>query len=164
MLGPSVSLSVFFSLRTDVQQQYQGPSLHPFHVYFMSTLIGATAPKFGCSLSDSVQTLTCRSPPPLSDHSFTPLRDWVFTGGGGGGSAGPRTPTPPPLGGLRPTVSCQRCRPQASMGAKGARRSMNTKGAIRKICQLCTPTISLNPTRTLTPTPTLSLLRTLHLS
>ena len=26
-------------------------------------------------------------------------------------------PPPPPLRGLRPTVSCQRCRPQASMGA-----------------------------------------------
>ena len=44
--------------------------------------------------------------------------------GGGGDSAGPRTPTtpapPPPPRGLRPTVSCQRCCPQASMGAKGA--------------------------------------------
>ena len=40
-------------------------------------------------------------------------------GPGGVDSAGPRTPTtpPPPLRGLRPTVSCQRCRPQASMGA-----------------------------------------------
>ena len=41
---------------------------------------------------------------------------------GGGDSAGPRTPTtpappPPPPRGLRPTVSCQRCRPQASTGA-----------------------------------------------
>ena len=41
---------------------------------------------------------------------------------GGGDSAGPRTPTtpappPPPPRGLRPTVSCQRCCPQASMGA-----------------------------------------------
>ena len=45
---------------------------------------------------------------------------------GGGDSAGPRTPTtpapppPPPPRGLRPTVGCQRCCPQASMGAKGA--------------------------------------------
>ena len=41
---------------------------------------------------------------------------------GGGDSAGPRTPTtpappPPPPRGLRPTNRCQRCRPQASMGA-----------------------------------------------
>ena len=57
---------------------------------------------------------------------------------GGGDSAGPGTPTtpappPPPPRGLRPTVSCQRCRPKASMGAEGARCYMNTKGALRKI-------------------------------
>ena len=41
--------------------------------------------------------------------------------GGGGDSTALRTPTtPPPPRGLRPTVNCQRCRPQASMGAKGA--------------------------------------------
>ena len=52
-----------------------------------------------------------------------------------GGGATPRVlgrqlplPPPPPRG-LRPTVSCQRCRPQSSMGAKGARCYMNTKGA-----------------------------------
>ena len=40
---------------------------------------------------------------------------------GGGDSVGPRTPTTPaPPRGLRPTVSCRRCCPQASMGAKGA--------------------------------------------
>ena len=43
--------------------------------------------------------------------------------GGGGGGATPRVlgrqlPLPPPhLGGVRPTVICQRCCPQASMGA-----------------------------------------------
>ena len=47
------------------------------------------------------------------------------TGGGGGDSAGPRTPTtprplPPPLRGLRPTVSCQRYEPKEPTGAKGA--------------------------------------------
>ena len=50
------------------------------------------------------------------------------------------------LGGLRPTLSCPRCRPQESMGAKGARCSMGTKAARRK-----------------TPTPTLSLVLTLPL-
>ena len=61
---------------------------------------------------------------------------------GGGGSAAPRTPTtppPPPHRGLRPTVSCQRYRPHASMGAKGARCSMNTKGALRKILSTLHP-------------------------
>ena len=56
-----------------------------------------------------------------------------------GGGATPRVlgrqlplPPPPPPRGLRPTVSCQRCCPQASMGAQGARCSMNTKGALRQ--------------------------------
>ena len=56
-------------------------------------------------------------------------------GRGGGDSTGPRTPTTPPPSlarGLWPTVSCHRCRPQASMGAKGAQRSMNAEGAPRK--------------------------------
>ena len=67
-------------------------------------------------------------------------------GGGGGDSAAPRTPTtPPPPRGLRPTVSCQRCRPRASMGAKGTRRYMNTKGALRKILSTLHPNIILKP-------------------
>ena len=67
-------------------------------------------------------------------------------GGGGGDSTAPRTPTtPPPPRGLRPTVSCQRCRPQASMGAKGARHCMNTKGASRKILPTLHPNIILKP-------------------
>ena len=41
-------------------------------------------------------------------------------------------PRPPPPGGLRPTVSCQLCRPQESMGAEGVRCFMGTKGARRK--------------------------------
>ena len=59
--------------------------------------------------------------------------------GGGGGrlrgfwDANYPCPPPPPPRGLRPTVSCQRCRPEASMGAEGARCYMNTKGALRKI-------------------------------
>ena len=60
----------------------------------------------------------------------------------GGNSAPPRTPTtppPPPPWGLRPTVSCQRCCLEVSMGAKGARRSMNTKGALRKILSTLHP-------------------------
>ena len=42
------------------------------------------------------------------------LQTWLMVNHGGGDSAGTRTPTtraPPPPGGLRPTVSCQRCRP-----------------------------------------------------
>ena len=42
-------------------------------------------------------------------------------------------PPPPQVGGLRPTVSCKRRRPQASMGAEGAQCSTGTKGARRKI-------------------------------
>ena len=49
------------------------------------------------------------------------------------------------------------------MGAKGARRSMGTKGAQRKFLSLCTPTLSSNPTLTPMPTATLSLVLTLHL-
>ena len=64
-----------------------------------------------------------------------------------------------PPRGLRPTLSCQRCRPSESMGAEGTQRSMGTKGTRRKFCPFCT--LSLNPTMTLTPTPTLSLV--LHL-
>ena len=66
--------------------------------------------------------------------------DWVnqVTGSPGGGGTprvlGRQLPPPPPLPrGLRPTVSCQRCRPQESMGAEGARCSMGTKAAQRKI-------------------------------
>ena len=55
--------------------------------------------------------------------------------------------------GLWTTVSCQRCRPQVSMGAKGARCSMNTKGAQRKILPTLHPNTILNPTLTLTPDP-----------
>ena len=50
------------------------------------------------------------------------------------------------------------------MGAKGAQRSMGTKGVRSKFCPLCTQTLSLNPTMTLTPTPTLSLVLTLPLA
>ena len=67
---------------------------------------------------------------------------------GGGGGATPRLlghQLPPPPRGLRPTVSCQRCRPQASMGAKGAQRCMNTKGALRKILSILHPNIILKP-------------------
>ena len=41
--------------------------------------------------------------------------------------------------------SCQRCHPQASMGAKGTRRSMNTKGALRKILSTLHPNTILKP-------------------
>ena len=86
-------------------------------------------------------------------------------GGGLHGSWDGNYPCPPPpaLGRLRPTVSCQRCRHQQSMGAKAARSATGTKGARRKFCPICTSTLTLNPTLTLTPTPTLSLVLTLHL-
>ena len=45
----------------------------------------------------------------------------------------------------RPTVSCQRCRPQASMGAKGARHSMNTKGTLTKLLSTLHPNTILKP-------------------
>ena len=66
-------------------------------------------------------------------HSFmVVLVHFPSRGGGIRGSWGANYPPPPPRG-LWPTVSCQRCRPQASIGAKGARCYMNTKGALRKI-------------------------------
>ena len=54
---------------------------------------------------------------------------------GGCGSAGlghnPPPPPPPPLPatprGLRPTVSCQRCRPKEPMGSEGAQLSTSTR-------------------------------------
>ena len=51
-------------------------------------------------------------------------------------------PPPPPQGGLRPTVSCHRCRPQESMGVKGARRSMGSKAARRKVLSTLHPNTS----------------------
>ena len=68
-------------------------------------------------------------------------------GGEGGDAVGPGTPTtpPPPRGGLRPTVSCQRCRPRESTGAKGARRSLNTKGAQRKVLSTLHPNTIVKP-------------------
>ena len=61
----------------------------------------------------------------------------------------PTTPAPPPPPlpprGLRPIVSCQRCCPLVSMGAKGGRRSMNTKGAPRKILSSLHPNTILKP-------------------
>ena len=68
-------------------------------------------------------------------------------------------PTPPPL---RPTVGCQRCRPQDSMGAKGTRRSMGTKAAQRKILSTLHPSTipkpkpdpSIHPYPQPTPNPT----------
>ena len=52
---------------------------------------------------------------------------------------------PPPPKGLRPTVSCQRCRTQVSMGTKGARCSLNTKGSLKKILSTLHPNTSLKP-------------------
>ena len=64
-------------------------------------------------------------------------------GGAGGDSTGPRTPTtPPPLGGLRPTVSCQRCRPQESTGAE---RYMGTKAARGEFLSTLHPNTILKP-------------------
>ena len=65
----------------------------------------------------------------------------------GGDSAGPRTPPPPPPPprGLQPIVSCQRCRTLVSMGAKGARRTRNTKSARRKILSTLHPNTILKP-------------------
>ena len=57
----------------------------------------------------------------------------------------PLAPPPPPPRGLRPTVSCQRCRPQASMGGEGARCYMSTKGALRKILSNLHPNTILKP-------------------
>ena len=71
----------------------------------------------------------------------------------------PLPPPPHPPRGLRPTASCPRCRPQESMGAEGARRSMGTKGAQRKCLSTLHPNTILNP-NPLTPTPTLSLVLT----
>ena len=94
--------------------------------------------------------------------------------GGGGtpwvlGRQLPLPPPPPPMG-LRPTVSCQRCRPWASMGAEGTQRSMGTKGARRQSLSTLhpntilkpnpdpnarpIPTPSPNPTRPPSPNPT----------
>ena len=71
--------------------------------------------------------------------------------GGCPGGATPRVlgrqlplPPPPPRG-LRPTISCQRCCPQASMGAEGTQCSMNTKGALRKILSNLHPNTILKP-------------------
>ena len=71
----------------------------------------------------------------------------LLPGGGGGRlrSSQDANYPPLPLGGIWPTVSCQRCRPQASMGAKGARRSMDTKGALRKIWSTLHPNTILKP-------------------
>ena len=62
-----------------------------------------------------------------NDGSKTKTPKSARTRGRPGGGATPRVlgrqlplPPPPPPRGLRPTVSCQRCCPQASMGAKGA--------------------------------------------
>ena len=76
----------------------------------------------------------CITPP-----SLTPAR------GGGGLRRSKDANYPPPPRGLRPTVSCQRCRPQASMGGKGTRCSMNTKGALRKILSTLHPNTILKP-------------------
>ena len=65
----------------------------------------------------------------FTDIQVPGVRIWVHGCCGGGGlsiggwGTGGATPLvlgrqlPPPPRGLRPTVSCQRCRPQASMGA-----------------------------------------------
>ena len=76
----------------------------------------------------------------------THLLETCIQPGGGRlyGSQDANYPPPPPRG-LRPTVSCQRCRPQASMGAKSARRFMNTKGALRKILSTSHPNTILKP-------------------
>ena len=73
----------------------------------------------------------------------------LAAGGGGGDSACLWTqPTPPPtLGGLPPTLGWQRCRPEASIGGEGAQSSMGTQGAHIEKFSLCTPTLSLDPTR-----------------
>ena len=79
-----------------------------------------------------------RHPAVLLFSWFLPLplylalsRTYQMTPQGGQTPGTPTTP-PPPLGGLRPTVSCQRCRLQESMGVEDARRSMGIKGARRK--------------------------------
>ena len=71
----------------------------------------------------------------------------VWGTGGGGDSTGPRTPTtpPPPWGGLWPAFSRQRCRPQESRGAKGARHSISTKATRRKLLSTLHPNTILKP-------------------
>ena len=130
--------------------------MEPMQVIRGRSKQGRSQGSMGCKVEDPYSLhVTPPPPPPLPPR-------------GGGATPqvlGRQLPPPPlpllPLGGLRPTVSCQRCRTHESMGAKGARRSMGTKGTRRKFCPLCT-TLSLNPTLTLTPTPTLSLVLTPH--
>ena len=67
-------------------------------------------------------------------------KEYHPAGGGGGNSAAPRTLTTTPPSG--PLANSQRCRPQSSMGA---RRSMNTKGALREILSTLHPNTILKP-------------------
>ena len=92
--------------------------------------------------------ITCLGLINLMEKLFSHGQTKPATPGGGGGddSAGHGTPTnPPPLGGVRPTVSCQRCCPQESTGAKGARRSMGTKAAQRKLFSTLHPSTIPKP-------------------
>ena len=84
--------------------------------------------RFGSILG--VPFVAAHSPPP-----FPLVTTSVHIAGGRGGqlcrSLDANYPAPPPpphtLGGLWPAVSCQRCRPQESMGAKGARHQSRPK-------------------------------------